>query len=51
LTAKVSLRFHISLIDTAPGGAKKKVRNVTRVQSLPLSDLGGGFILLGATNQ
>jgi len=26
LTAKVSLRFHISLIDTTPGSAKKKVR-------------------------
>jgi hypothetical protein len=51
LTAIVSLCFHISLIDTAPAGTKKKIRNVTRFHSLPLSNLGGGFILLGAANK
>jgi hypothetical protein len=50
MTPEVPLRFRISLIDTAPGGTKKEIRNVTRIEALPLSDLGGGLILFRATN-
>jgi hypothetical protein len=50
MTAEVALRFRITLIDTAPGGTKKEIRNVARIQALPLSNLGGGLILLRATN-
>src|ERR1700686_1959355 len=51
MTAEVALRFHIPLVDTAPRRTEKKIRNMTRVQSLPLGNLGGGFVLLGATNE
>jgi hypothetical protein len=48
---EVAFRLCVSLIDTAPCGAKKKVRDMARVQALPLCNLGSGFVFLRPTNQ
>src|SRR5688572_29597063 len=42
--AEVSLRFDIIFIDAAPGSTEQKIRNLTRLDSLPLGHLRRGFI-------
>jgi hypothetical protein len=51
LPTEVALCLRVSFIDAAPCGTEKKIRDVARVQPLPLCDFGGGFVFLGPTNQ
>jgi hypothetical protein len=51
VTPEVPFRFDVSLIDTAPGSAKKQIRDVPGIQPLPLGDLGRRFVLLRAADQ
>jgi hypothetical protein len=49
--AEVALRLDISFIDAAPGSTEKKVCDMSGIEALPLGDLGGGFVFLGAANE
>src|SRR5215210_5913363 len=48
---EVPFRFDVSLVDTAPGGTKKQIRDVPGIQPLPLSHLGCRLVLLRAADQ
>src|SRR5665213_1175476 len=48
LATEQALGFRVALVDAAPRGAQKQVRNASRLGTLPERDLGGELVLLRA---
>jgi len=51
LAAEVALRLAVAFVHAAPRGAQQEVGDVTHVESLPIGDLRGRLVLLGARNR